>query len=203
MNQSIVKNFWLMVAAAPLLTTLPTGPAMANPVGVTGILESPTQPVTVTEGNSFTAIYEFTNNTGVTAIELGNGGGASYTSGDITDSLALSPPYSFSDIGGFTGCGATLAAGASCVMSGLYVTPLDIGELDADSGVWHVLASLGWRYTPVGGTSTDQFVEINYDVTVQDPVASGPTGVPEPMSLAIFGVGLLGLAGLRRRGKAS
>jgi len=191
------KNFWLVVAAAPLLAALQAAPAWSVPI-ISDNLVSPSSPVAVTEGNSVALLFSVTNNTPNAYLYGGNGFIApTLITGDPTDGPPTDGGINGSPVG-YIGCSGGLAANATCYYSVILDTPSDTEETDGDSGEWNVSTQIDWRLAGVG----DSVIDSSTEVTIQDPVASGPTGVPEPMSLAMFGAGLLGLAGIRRRRRA-
>lgn len=188
MHHRIVKRLGLLVAAASFMAV---SPALAVPV-ISTTLASPGS-TTITEGNSITLVFQVTNNTGSTYFQAGNGWNYSFVSGDSSDGPpSLAASFNFSPAG-YTGCGASLAGGNSCYYAATFTTPSDTGETDGDFGVWDVLTEIGWSLPGVG----IDYVANYTTVTVQDPRVE--TSVPEPLTLSLFSVGLVGAAALRRR----
>lgn len=157
-------------------------------------------PLTITSGdNALTfassagpGIFTVANSGLFTGFGLGLGDYASFAGDPLTISLAkavtgLSVSFGIEDLGGASGNDAltfTTNTGYMATLSGT-LNGASISEPEG-TGAFSAPA-----FTSVTITSANPFAI--------GAVSSAATSVPEPMSLALVGAGLLGLAGLRRR----
>lgn len=102
----------------------------------------------------------------------------------------------------FTGCQSTEQTGVALDGTNFYVSNIfdnSMSVYDA-SGAYVSTVSLG---NPLPNAGTDaRFIEgmsADYQLTLDLPA----TDAPEPASLAVVGIGLMGLAATRRRGRTA
>lgn len=99
----------------------------------------------------------------------------------------------------YTGPDLTLTESGGIGQSGKHLFVLDATQAAIASGLCPAGACIvggGVEYAPgsasSGGTNSAGGIETIY-------LARAPSAVPEPMTLALFGIGLLGIIGIRRR----
>ena len=122
---------------------------------------------------------------------VGAGGGLFAQASDLGWLAALVPGIVVTDIGtGGDGSALLLTAAGTAAFPGLT-------NGDLSSGPWHHYFS---GYSPLSllAESTGGFDVVIGGVggSITDP---GPVGVPEPLTVTLFGAGLAGAAALRRR----
>jgi hypothetical protein len=182
-----------------------TLPAFASPIAGTDTVGSGVLSTNEIGGNLGTSTLAILNNTNETfsVLATGNGSlsvipvGSNVTLGSTTLNFGNASTFSFTSaaVGNFT-AQTILAYDETPTSIDLFVTGLFAPGTDFSSGSTAPLgASENLGFTQTGG----QMGQISLSGTFASPPAAAPSPVPEPISIAIFGAGLAGLALIRRR----
>jgi hypothetical protein len=182
-----------MVALAVLFAAaILAGPAYATGINPEGIIFTANTPALVlTEGQTKTDTFtvSFPGDDTVSSIVLTGitifPGTVTGDTTDVPSSLSFSPGT----------CGTTLAAGTTCTQILTVITGSGVGETDADSGTKQYSA---WQFYDTPGIGASYYATAPFSITVNDT----PTSTPEPSSLLLLGIGLLGLLALAARSKS-
>jgi hypothetical protein len=209
----LAAAFAVPAMATPIIFTLDkwegSGSVSGNDFGAVTLTQNGSSvdvDVTLTNGNGFTDTGAgealLLNLHGITTITLGSGP----TSGFTLDS-ASAGSYGNGATGNFNF--AIDCTGCSSGGSGILTGPLDfsinnvtIADFQANNNGFYFASDI------CAGTSTTTKKGVEVTQCSGTPgktgnvVADDPTPVPEPLTLSLFGVGLVGAAAMRRRKKA-
>ncbi len=196
-----LKTFAALFGLASFITS----PAWAGPIlgsDTVGAQVVSTNETGVNLGTSTTALLGSINET-FSLLAVGNGSfnvipvGTTVALGGTTLDFANASTFSFTSaaVGDFT-ANSIHAFDQTPTSIDLFITGLFSPGTDFPAGSTAPLgASENLAFTQTNGG------QISLSGTFASPPANSPVPVPEPFTVAIFGAGLVGLAGARRRKK--